>query len=186
MIMRHSDILSRDRTALVLIDLQEKLLPAMFNADDIIEMLLPVISVAKDFKLATILTEQNPSGIGRTDARLRKAMPDYEPVEKLCFSCFGNLDFVQRLEHYSPRTLVLAGIETHICVEQTALDALERGFFVQVMADACGSRRELHHDIALKKVRDAGAILTTSETVIFELLEKAGTSQFKNILGMIK
>lgn len=184
--MRHSDILTKDRTAIVLIDYQEKLLAAMHNTEEIIKLVLPFANFISNLKIPVIITEQNPEGIGSTVPEVREGLPGAKVIKKLSFSCFSCLDFVQALEIHSPRNLVIGGIETHVCIEQTALDAIERGFCVHVVADICSSRRQVHHEIGVSKMRDAGAIVTSTESVIFEILERAGTPIFKETLRLIK
>lgn len=176
----------RSDVALLVIDLQERLLPAILQGDRVVEQSRKMILAARLLGIPIVATEQYPRGIGATRADVREALGEGEVVEKLTFSCCGAETFRARWEAIGRRVALLCGIETHVCVLQTALDLLEGGGDVIVLADATGSRRAEDRDVALRRLRDAGATVATVESAIFELLERAGTPEFKEALKLVK
>ena len=129
--------------------------------------------------------EQNPQGLGATVREIASLLPG-RPIPKRSFSCCGESRFMQALTDLGRRQVLLAGIEAHVCVYQTAMDLMERGFEVHVVADAVSSRTILNKDIALRTMRDAGASITSVETALFELLRVAEGEKFKEILKIVK
>lgn len=117
---------------------------------------------------------------------IKKDLPAYQPIIKRVFSCFGAPEFPEALAATGRHRLLVAGIETHICVCQTALDALLRGYQVHVVADGVGTRRREDHEIALARMRQEGIVITTSEALLYELTERADTEEFKGLLGLVK
>ncbi len=145
-----------------------------------------LIEAAKLMDIPVLTTEQYPRGLGPTVGELRGALPPGAPVEKLAFSCCGEPSFLEALEGTGRKKVILAGMETHICVLQTTLDLLSSGYQVYLPRDAVCSRRKLDWQTGLDLAREAGAVVTSTETVLFQLLERAGTDEFKKISKMVK
>ena len=184
--MRHSQILSRERALFLVIDFQQKLLAAIKESESLLQNCVKLIRFAKIFGLPIIWTEQYPKGLGYTDDSVKSELDHLKPVEKLSFSCFGEPGFVQLLSGYPTTQLIICGIETHICVEQTALDAIEAGYQTHVVSDACGSRKGSDHDLGLHKMAQAGAILTSAEMAMYEIITRSDAKEFREVLKIVK
>lgn len=178
--------LNKEETALVVIDVQERLVPAM-DGDIYADMLSnteKLVKGAKVIGLPVIGTQQYTKGLGATVGELS---PDLDTVvEKLTFSCCGEDSFEAALKDKGIRTVVVTGMETHVCVLQTVLDLLEKGYNVHVAADAVCSRSDFNWEIALEMMSKAGAVITCAESVLFMLLGKAGSPEFKEVSKLIK
>lgn len=168
---------------LVIIDMQERLVPAMAGKEKLIENVLKLVKFARIFGLPIILTEQQK--LGTTIPEISVELIDIEPISKLEFNCFASPLFVDQIRGQRRHTLIIAGIEAHICVAQTALYALA-SHTVHVVSDAIASRSPHNREIALERMRQQGVIITSTEMVIYELLEKAGTDQFREVLALVK
>jgi nicotinamidase-related amidase len=179
-------ILSRTNTTLVLVDIQERLVPAMGAKETVINNCLHVIEAAKLMQIPLVVTEQYPKGLGPTIAEIKNVLGTCMPITKTSFSCCGAPGFLDELKRIGRSTILLAGMETHVCVLQTALDLMENGFFVHVVKDAVCSRTKDNWETGLQFMRDAGAVITCTETVLFQLLKEAGTEEFKTISRRIK
>lgn len=184
--MRHETILRREDTAVVVVDVQDRLLPHIANSEETVRNCRILIEGAKILGLPLLLTEQYPKGLGPTTPALLEALGATRKIEKLSFSCAGSEEFRQALSDLNRRQLVLCGIESHVCVIQTALDLLAGGAQVHIAADAISSRRAEHRLLALERLRREGAIITVVESVLFELMEVAGTDEFKAIAKLIR
>lgn len=182
--MNHQFRLKVEDTALLVVDLQEKLLPKIINSDDVARNATFMVKAAKTLGVPVLATEQYPKGLGATVEPLRSLI---EKVwEKQSFSAVregGVLDF---LKSDARIKVVLVGIEAHICVMQTVLDLLNQGFHVFICVDAVSSRYAIDVKIALKRMQQAGAVLVTSETCVYELLETAANPVFKEISVMVQ
>lgn len=173
----------RHESVLVVIDIQEKLLPKIPNAAQLVHNVKFLLQAARLLEVPVLVTEQYPKGLGHTVAELQPFLPS-ATIEKTNFSCWPVESFQEALQAVNRRQLVLVGIETHVCVLQTALQAVhERVCFLPV--DAVGSRGATDADIALRRMEAAGAILTTTESVVFEWLGSSGHPQFKAISKLI-
>lgn len=175
-----------ENTVLVVIDVQDKLFRVMQGREALAVSLRKLVSGAQVLGMPVIFTEQNPKGLGPTVAELADLVPGFSPVPKLSFSCCGEGRFLQELEALRRRQVLLAGIELHICVYQTALDLLDAGYEVQVVSDCVASRRAEDREIGLMKLRDSGAGLTTTEMALFELLKTAEGDIFREISKIVK
>jgi nicotinamidase-related amidase len=133
-----------------------------------------------------MVTEQYPKGLGATVPEIREAMPLYRPIEKMTFDCCGQPSFLDELKTHKKKNVVLTGMETHICVLQTCIGLLKGGINVHVVQDAICSRTKENWKIGMEFMREAGAVVTCTETVLFQLLKVAGTEQFKAISRRIK
>jgi nicotinamidase-related amidase len=184
--MRHPNLLRKDDTLLVIVDIQTKLLNVIFEKERVLSSCGKLIRAAKILEIPMIMTEQYPKGMGRTDPEILKLVQDTKAIEKLHFSCCGAEGFNKRIESLGKKQIILMGIETHVCVLQTVHDLLHRGYFVYVPYDAVSSRKESDYKNALDRMRQAGAVIGSMESAVFELLEKAGTPVFKEISKIIK
>lgn len=183
--IRSNELLSRSDSRLLIVDVQEKLMPAIPVAGQLIRNCRRLIQGAKILGVPVSSTEQYPQGLGGTVAELASELD--KPADKVRFSCAECLNWGVAAEQPGDRfKLVLAGIEAHVCVLQTALDFLAQGFRVYIPADAVASRHKLDWKTALARLADSGAILTTTESVLFEWCEAAGTAEFKQISRLIR
>jgi nicotinamidase-related amidase len=176
-------ILRRDDAVLVVIDVQERLLPVMEGKEKLVENMVRLLRFARIIGLPVVVTEQQ--NLGATVPEVRDEVEDFRPIGKIEFDCFKRGEFVARLRELGRRTLVLTGIEAHVCVCQTALHALP-DFNVHVIADAVSSRTADNHRIALERMRQSGVTVSSTEMAIFELLERAGTDEFREALKLVK
>ena len=172
--------------ALVLIDLQEKLAAVMPRRTTVVETAVLLAEVARELDVPVIVTRQYPQGLGDVVPELAGAVPEQVPVDKVTFCCADEPLFVEKLSATGRRQVVIAGMETHICVAQTVLALLAAGHQVFVVADATCSRRDEDHAVALDRLRAAGAIVATAEAVIYEALGRAGTPEFGRVLRLVK
>jgi nicotinamidase-related amidase len=179
-------MLTVENTVLVIIDVQEKLAPAMHEKEKFFDNLQKLVKGVKILGIPTILTEQNPKGLGPTMPEIARLLPDIQPIAKMDYSCCGNKLFRQELGKLNHKQVLIAGIEMHVCVYQTAVDLLALGYEVQVVADACASRTTENKEIGLKRTTSEGAKLTSTEMALFELLKVAEGAKFKEILQIVK
>lgn len=187
--VRSHDLLSAAESLLLVVDMQEKLLPHIARSDAIAENCIRLLRAAELFGVLTVLSEQYPKGLGPTVATVADAADSARAtkIEKLRFSVAEATAWPPAGERTDARhQVVMAGIETHICVAQTALDLLSRGYRVFIAADATGSRRDFDCDVALNRLRDGGAAVVTTESVLFEWCEAAGTEAFKAVRDLVK
>lgn len=178
--------LSRDTSALVVIDIQEKLLPAIFEKDRMIAASARLARGAGILSVPVLATEQYVKGLGPTDPQVASAITHFAPIEKTAFSACGAAAFMSALDRLQRNNVILCGIEAHVCILQSCLDLIEKKFNVFVAADAVSSRTRDNAQLGLQRMRDAGAVIVSSEMVLFELLKEAGTSEFKQILPLVK
>ena len=183
---RHPIILKKETSALLIIDLQEKILPVIHNVEIVIENTIKLIKGFKTLNLPIYFTEQYPKGLGPTSSKILTELQGYNALQKMSFSCFGAEDLFNELRSRKLHQIVVSGVETHVCVQQTVLDLLANDFQVNVAADAVSSRREFDFQIALERMRTLGAEITTTESILFELLEVCGTPEFKEISRIVK
>lgn len=184
--MRHKYLLSRHRSALIIVDMQELLMKEVVNNKEITTNTLKIIEAAKILGLPILLTEHVSRVFGSTLSEIKSQLSNYAPMEKIIFSCFGVDDFKRRLAETGKKQIIIVGIETHICVAQTALDAVSEGYDVHVVYDAVSARSSQDHQIGLNKMQIGGVIPCSTEIAIFDLLERAGTDEFRAILPLIK
>ena len=178
-----SPLLKGDDALLVVIDIQERLLPVIAEQERLIENVLKLIKFSSIIGLPIILTEQQ--NLGETIPAIRDKLRGIDPITKLEFDCFQSRSFAEHVGRLNRSTLIIAGIEAHICVAQTALHALVY-HRVHVVSDAISSRSLHNRKVALGRMGKAGVTITSTEMVIYELLGKAGTDQFKKALKLVK
>lgn len=176
----------RNRSVLVVVDFQEKFRSVIHEADAVLGNLVRLVQAATILRVPILVTEQYPAGLGRTVPDLRQVLGDTEYIEKTTFGCFGEPKFIGRLEGLEVDTLVVAGIEAHVCVAQTALQAIEHGYRVHAVADAIGSRAPDCARIGLDRMRQSGVMVSCTEMTLFEWLGKAGSPEFKEVQRLIK
>ena len=182
---RSHELLSRNDSRLLVIDLQERLVPAIDGGDDVVANTVKLVRAAEVLGVPVSVTEQYPKGLGPTAKPLAELLP--EPTEKIEFSCLNSLDWNSEGSDPEARfKVVIAGVEAHVCVQQTVLDLLAHGFRVYVAADAVGSRSPIDRKFALKRMVLSGAVLTTTEAIMFEWCERAGSDEFKAISRLVK
>jgi nicotinamidase-related amidase len=184
--MNHPHKLMKQGSVLVVVDVQDKLLHAIHDWQTVLANDSKMVKFAKTLDVPIIVTEQYPKGLGATNKELATLCNGAPVLEKTVFSCFGAPGFAEKLDELKATTLVIVGIEAHICVQQTALEALARGFNVHVLADAVGSRSPLNKEIGLAKIRQAGGVITSVEIALYEWLVKSDGQEFKAILPLIK
>jgi len=179
-----SDKLSSKVNALIIIDIQGKIIRPIFNKDSIIKNIKKLINAYQILEENIFISEQNPLKLGVTiPTLLPKA--GFKKIEKMEFSLAKIDEFSKELKNKKITNLIVCGIETHICIQQTVLDCLQRGFEVILISAAMGSRNRADHEIALQRMTQSGAILTTTESIIFELCETADRKEFIEIRNII-
>jgi nicotinamidase-related amidase len=180
--------LQAESCALVVVDIQQKLLPPIFNKDQLIRNASLLIRLANILDIPVLVTTQYAKGLGETVPEIMELASDVRAIDKLEFSCFGKDTFCSAVKSLpgNRNTMLLCGMETHICVMQTALGALEQGYLVHVASDAVGSRAEWNWKIGLERMRDAGCVISSTEMMMYELLRKSGTPAFKELLQHLK
>lgn len=174
------------KLAVVIVDMQEKLLPAMADGAAVLRQHGILLQGAQALKLPVLATEQYPKGLGFTVPELKPLLNPETTYEKTSFSCFGSAPFADYFRLGGAKQLVVAGIETHVCVQQTVLDALERGLEVFILADAVASRNPANRDTALALMRNAGAVITSTESFLFECLRGAAHPEFRTISKLVR
>jgi nicotinamidase-related amidase len=175
----------REHTALLVIDIQERLMPVIHENEKVFANTNKLLRGAEILNLETVITEQYPKGLGNTCKEIQ--LPENPVIiEKVCFSCMMSETVSEQLKLTNVKSLILCGAEAHICVLKTALDALKEGYEVHVVADAVSSRTPENKQLALERMRQAGAFIVSTEMILFMLLDKAGTDEFKAISKLIK
>lgn len=185
---RHPYILDRDTSALVVVDMQEPFLGVIHERERLTANVLLLCRGAAILGVPVLATVQYAARMGGIVADIASALPagDAAAIDKLCFSCGGSDAFLEALEATGRRQVVLCGVETHICVSQTAHDLLHAGYQVHVAADAVSSRSLEKHKLGMERIRDAGARPCAAEAAVYEWLREAGTTEFKEILKLVR
>ncbi|MFI5116534.1 MAG: hydrolase [Terriglobales bacterium] len=180
--------LEAEQCALIVVDIQQKLLPPIFNKEMLVRNSQLLVRLAKILSIPIMMTTQYSRGLGATVPEVASLLPEVTAIDKLEFGCFGSDVFRAGLRALpgSRNTLLLCGMETHICVMQTALGALNDGYLVHVASDAVSSRAEWNWRIGLDRMREAGAVISSTEMMMYELLRCSGTAQFKEMLSYLK
>lgn len=188
-----ASIADRQTAALVVVDLQDRLAAAMPEKARVFEATALLVRAATIVGLPIIVTRQYPRGLGDLSpevsaliAEAQSSGADVVQVDKVTFDCFGADEFGSAIADMGRNQLIIAGMESHICICQTALAAVRKGFSVHVVADACCSRNSANHDAALTRIARSGAVVTTSESVAYEVVGAAGTDEFKLLLAAVK
>ena len=177
-----------DRCALIVIDIQEKLLPPIFEKERLLKNSQILIHMAGVLKIPALVTTQYAKGLGNTVPEIASLLPGVETTDKQMFSCFGSDVFCSLLKRLpgNRNTVLLCGMESHICVTQTALSALREGYLVHVASDAVSSRTEWNWKIGLDRMLAAGAVISSTEMMLYELLRSSGVPAFREMLPYLK
>ena len=179
--------LRKDNAAMLMIDVQEKLLSVITGKDEIVKNTVKLMKAAEVLAVPVIYTEQYPKGIGSTISPLLEALPKAAlRYEKNTFSCCDGIGFNEKLRGLNPSVIIVFGIESHICVLATIMDIIPQGIKVVIAEDACGSRNPRHHRLAMEEARACGASILPSESIVYHMLLKSGTKEFKTILPLFK
>lgn len=182
-------LLNRANSVLVIIDVQQRLAPAIHDVDNVMKRIAVLAQAAAMLEVPIVATEQYPAGLGQTLPEIRDLLPENAVAEKITFDAFGSGDFTRRLEplHAAGRRhLVFCGMEAHVCVLQSAMSAAVHGFSASIVADAIGSRIELSRQTALQRLAGADVEPVTTEMVVFEWMERAGTEEFRQVSKLIR
>jgi nicotinamidase-related amidase len=179
-------MLEIDDTVLLVIDVQEKLLPVIYEKDRLTANIVKLIRGMQVLEAPIIATEQYPKGLGKTVPEIAELIPGIEPLAKTSFSCYRDAGFKNMLDASSRKQVLICGIETHVCVYQTAMDLKAAGYEVQVAADAVSSRTAENRETGLNLMRQMGITVTGTETALFELLKIAEGEKFKAISRIVK
>ena len=177
------NLLKRKNSVLIIIDVQDKLMPRIPNREKVIANIVRLLKFSHIIGLPILLTEQEK--LGHTLPEIKKEIPNLQPITKSAFNCFLGDEFTNRIRQIGPKTLILTGVETHICIAQTAIAAIPK-FEVQVVSDAVSSRLLDNWAIGIERMRQSGVTITSTEMLIFELLGKAGTDEFRATLKLMK
>jgi nicotinamidase-related amidase len=179
-------MLSRTNAVLIIIDIQGNLAQAMHDKENIFANNVKMIQGFKAFSLPIIVTEQIPQKLGQTIPQIAAQLEGINPIAKETFSCWDDRNFIKQLKALNRRHIVLAGIECHVCVYQTALDLIANGYTVHLVADAVSSRTPENSQVGIDAIKSAGAHITSTEMVLFELLRTAADPKFKEIFKIVK
>ncbi len=180
--------LQAEHCALVVIDIQEKLLPPIYNKDQMLRNSQLLIRLANLLKMPALVTTQYARGLGPIVPEIASLLPQTAAIDKLEFGCFGSDRFCSAVRDLPGKrnTLLVCGMESHICVTQTVLGALNQGYIVHVASDAVSSRTEWNWKVGLERMRDAGAVISSTEMAMYELMRASGTAVFKEMLAHLK
>jgi len=176
----------KEESAGLVVDIQERLFPHIYEHERIEKNTQILIEGLKILEVPVIVTEQYRKGLGLTIPSISNALENYESIEKLSFSCCDNENFKAELERVNKKNVIIAGIETHVCVLQTVVDLIEAGYQPVVVDDCVSSRKERDKNIAIERMRQEGAIITSYESILFELARVSGTASFKAISKLVK
>ena len=186
---RHPHILRREDTLLVVVDMQEPFLRGIHDRERLVANVRLLIESAAIMQVPVIPTVQYAERMGGIVSEVTQAFTDFTtcvPIDKLCFSCVGAEGFLDGIASFGRPQILLCGVETHICVSQTALDLTSQGYQVHVAADAVSSRSLEKHKLGMERMRDSAVLPCASEAAVYELLREAGTPEFKAILALVK
>ena len=180
--------LEPEHCSLIVLDIQEKLLPPIFQKERLVKNSQLLIRLAGILKIPTLMSTQYAKGLGQTIPEIASLLPENQAIDKQMFSCFASDVFCSAMKRVpgNRNTVLLCGMESHICVTQTALAALREGYIVHVASDAVSSRTEWNWHIGLERMRSAGAVISSTEMIIYELLRSSGAPAFKEMLPHLK
>lgn len=176
----------KEDTVGVMVDMQAKLHPHMFDKDKVLNNSKILLQGLQALEVPVLVTQQYTKGLGETLPEIADILGEFNYTEKLAFSCCGEPSFLRNISDHKRSYVILFGIETHVCVLQTAIDLLERGFFPVVIEDCVSSRKEKDKIVALERIKQEGGILSTYESILFELCQTAENDVFKTISKLVK
>ena len=179
-------MLSMDNTALVIIDVQGKLAYQVERSKQVLDNIRLLLQGFQLFELPIVVTEQYPKGLGPTVTEVGELIPDINPLEKTTFNACLKEEFLKEIDRWGKKQLLVAGVETHVCVFQTVAGLLENSYQVHVVSDAVSSRSSLNREKALERMKDLGAVITTTEMALFELVKRGEGEVFKGFIRLVK
>jgi len=179
-------MLTSENTLLLVVDVQGNLAQVMNNRQGLFQSIINMIRGARVLGLNIMVTEQNPRGLGPTIPEISEHLAGIEPIGKFSFSCCDSEQFMQELNSVEPQNIIMAGIESHICVYQTARDLVKLNYNVEIISDAVSSRTAENRQIGLERSKAAGAGITSVETALFEIVRDAQSKKFKDVLNIVK
>lgn len=183
---RFTKLLKPGKTTLLIVDIQERILPVINNYQMVVDNTIKLVKGFKVLGLPIYFTEQYPKGLGTTVSSITEELSEIKAFNKMSFSCSGADELFDDFKKKNLSQIVVCGIESHVCVQQTVLDLVENNFQVNLAADAVSSRKEIDYKSALERMSRHGAEVTTTEAILFELLNVCGTDQFKAISKIVK
>lgn len=178
--------IDKDDSCLVVVDIQEKLFPHIHNNAQMLRKCRTLIRGMQELHVKRFATEEYVKGLGRTIDEVSELWDNFEAIEKISFSCCGESQFMLAIEEHYIKNIILCGIESHVCVLQTAIDLQQAGHQAIVVIDACSSRNEDDKLLAIERMKQEGVLVTSTEAILLELCKKAGTDQFRAISKLIK
>ncbi len=179
-------MLRTEDTCLIVIDIQEKLLAVVQNPDQVVKNTSVLIQVSKSLNIPILWCQQVPKALGATAGELSILLEGIEPINKSSFSCAGDVQFMKQIDKLNTRTAVLCGIESHVCVFQTASDLIQKGLEVHVISDATSSRSHENKEIGINRMAKEWAVISSTEMLLFELLRDAKHEKFRELAKLIK
>lgn len=182
----NSKFIKRSEALLLIVDIQKTMFDLCVEKHIVTQNINALIDMANNLEIPIVFTEHNPAKLGDFDKSMAHKSPDSPVLNKIEFSCFGNEAIGKTIADTGKKSIILAGIESHVCIFQTGVQAIQEGYHVHVVADAVSARSNFSLKTGLDRLKQAGAVITTTEMLIFELLLKAGTSDFKKMLPIIK
>ncbi len=184
--MRHPRLLTSQNAVLLIVDVQERFRKVMSDFPELIKSIVTLAEAAKILKVPVVVTEQYPQGLGSTVAEIQSALGEHKQFEKSCFSTCGGQDFNDWLSGQERRQIIVCGIEAHVCVCQSVHDLLAQNYQVHVVTDAIASRIPKNKDIGIQKMVSSGALVSSVEMALFEMLKESGTDDFKAVQKLVK
>lgn len=178
--------ISKENTTALIIDIQERLLPAMWEKEPLLKNCLTLVQGLVELQVPLVVTQQYTKGLGETVAEIRSAIPDFEYIEKRDFSCCDEPVVIEKLKQSGVQNVIICGIESHVCVLQTAVDLKDAGFKPIVVMDAVSSRTAESRELAKERFRFEGIMMTSVESVLFELTRSSAAPEFRAISKLIK
>lgn len=179
-------MLTPENTCLIVVDIQEKLLHVMDSSARVVQNTAVLIQIARTLNIPILWCQQYPKALGPTVEELSSLLDGQTPIDKFSFSCAGDEQFQRRIDELKPQTAILCGIESHVCVFQTALDLIQKGLYVHVIGDAVSSRTPENCQVGIDRMKSAGAVISSTEMLLFELLRTAKHDKFKELAKLIK
>jgi len=176
----------KEKSVAVIVDVQERLFPHMHGKEDLEKSIVTLIRGLRVLGVPILVTQQYTKGLGPTITAVQEALGQYNPIEKLAFSCMDEQVFIDALEESGRNTVILAGIETHVCMLQTTLDMVQNGYRPVIVEDCVSSRKAGDKNTAVYRMREEGAVITSCESLLFELLRYAGTDTFRAISKLVR
>lgn len=178
--------IKKEHTIALVVDIQERLLPAVDENETILSNNVKLLNGLAALNISVMVTQQYTKGLGETVSAIKEAIPNFSPIEKTSFSCYDEPTFALNLENSGKHTVIISGIESHVCVQQTVIDLLAHGFTPVVIADCVSSRKASDKAVAIERMRQEGAIISTYESILFELTRSAKAEGFKEISKIIR